>query len=112
MEANAPTNGSNDHLTYRGYQISVTAHQGPLKQWTAQISVSREGASINLDEPESIGPFWSTPQEAVRDGVERARYLLDRRDGVLDGRNPARPGATSADAPNASLPSRPSERNG
>jgi hypothetical protein len=46
---------------------------------------------VALDAPPDVGPYWATREEALRAGVERARHLLDLRDGrPLDQRNPAR----------------------
>jgi hypothetical protein len=77
-------------LEHRGYQVRVSAHRDELGSFKARLDIHRDGRRVDIDEPESIGPYWTTRQEAVRAGIERARYLLDRRDGLLQERNPAR----------------------
>jgi hypothetical protein len=80
-----------ERLEYRGYVVTVYTTRNDRDNWRAVIEVERDGHPMQLDEPEDVGPFWETREEAQRAGLERARYLLDRRDGVLDLRNPARP---------------------
>ncbi|MEI5995747.1 citramalate synthase [Paraburkholderia bengalensis] len=80
-----------ERLEYRGYHVSVYATRNDRDNWRAVIEVERDGHPVQLEETEDVGPFWQTREEAQRAGLERARYLLDRRDGVLDLRNPARP---------------------
>jgi hypothetical protein len=75
---------------YRGYIVTVQAMPNERNNWRAVIDVERDGHPVPLDAPESIGPFWETGEEACRAGLERARYLLDQRDGLPDRRNPAR----------------------
>jgi hypothetical protein len=77
-------------LEHRGYLIRVSAHRDELGSFKARLDIQRDGSRVDIDEPESIGPYWTTRQEAIRAGIERARYLLDRRDGLLQERNPAR----------------------
>lgn len=80
-----------EYFEYRGYNVTIYAKRNDRDNWRAVIDVERDGQPVQLDEPESIGPFWETREEAQRAGLERARYLLDQLDGVLDLRNPARP---------------------
>jgi hypothetical protein len=75
-------------LEHRGYHVRVSANRDELGSWKARLDISRNGSRIDIDEPESIGPYWTTRQEAIRAGIERARYLLDRRDGMTQGRRP------------------------
>jgi len=77
-------------LEHRGYLVRVIAHRDELGSYKARLDIRRDGSRVDIDEPESIGPYWTTRQEAIRAGVERARYLLDRRDGLPQERNPAR----------------------
>jgi hypothetical protein len=92
MNESFETSGSSERCEYRGYEINVDATRGERDQWMPSIQVTRDGEPVDIEAPESIGPYWSTREEAVRAGIERARYLLDRRDGTpLDARNPARP---------------------
>jgi hypothetical protein len=44
---------------------------------------------VELEALAGAGPFWSTPEEAVRAGIERAVYLLNNRDGLLTLVNPS-----------------------
>ncbi|WP_116141898.1 DUF6566 family protein [Trinickia diaoshuihuensis] len=88
------TLGSDDEFRcyeYRGYNVTVSAEQGEREQWLPNIEVTREGQPVELDAPEGTGPYWATRREALQAGLERARYLLDKRDRTpLDLRNPAR----------------------
>jgi hypothetical protein len=81
---------TDQQLEHRGYHVHVSANRDELGSWKARLDISRDGGRLDIDEPESIGPYWTTRQEAIRAGIERARYLLDRRDGLLQERNPAR----------------------
>jgi hypothetical protein len=75
---------------YRGYTITVDATQGDREQWAAIINIERDGTSVELNAPEPNGQYLATRREALQAGLERARYLLDKRDHILDLRNPAR----------------------
>ncbi|MEM5438611.1 DUF6566 family protein [Paraburkholderia diazotrophica] len=77
---------------YHGYTVTVGATSQDGENWLPAIDVERNGQRVDLDAPESAVPFWATRAEALRAGIERARYLLDRRDGLLDDRNPGRRG--------------------
>lgn len=80
-----------ERFVYRGYRVIVHTQRNERNSWLAVIDVERDGQPVQLEVPETVVPFWSTREEAQRAGIERARYLLDQRDGVLALRNPARP---------------------
>lgn len=91
MEKLFPSDGLSERYEHNGYMIVADATQGERGQWLARISVTRDGEPVQLEAPETVAPYWSTRQEAIRDGLERARHLLDLRDRTpLDMRNPAR----------------------
>ena len=85
-----PSDNETQHLEYRGYTIAVDAEQGEREQWTPCIDIERDGARVELDAPEPSGSSFATRREALQAGLERARHLLDKRDHILDLRNPAR----------------------
>lgn len=85
------TDGPAERYEHHGYTILVDATEDGPEQWMPRIEVSRDGQPVPLVAPESIDPFWATREEAIREGLERARFLLDRRDeALLELRNPAR----------------------
>jgi hypothetical protein len=91
MEKLFPPDGSAERYEHNGYMIVAEATQVERGQWLPRISVTRDGEPVPLEAPETVGPYWATREEAIRDGLERARHLLDLRDRVpLDARNPAR----------------------
>jgi hypothetical protein len=79
-----------ERLNHRGYDIVARPERNERGNWSASVEVTRDGARVALPEAEPTGPYWQTPQEALRAGVERAQYLLDRQDGLLERANPAR----------------------
>jgi hypothetical protein len=86
-----PSDDETQRFEYRGYTVTVDAKRGEREQWTPCIDVERGGQAVQLNPPESTGPYWATRREALQAGLERARDLLDKRDGIpLDLRNPAR----------------------
>jgi hypothetical protein len=80
-----------ERYEHNGYTITVEARSGERGQWYAVLNATRGDMPVALDAPPDVGPYWATREEALRAGVERARHLLDLRDGrPLDQRNPAR----------------------
>ncbi|HEY2022726.1 DUF6566 family protein [Paraburkholderia sp.] len=92
MDRLISTSDSAEQYQHGRYTVIADAIQGERGQWRPRIEVSADGEPVTLDAPDSIGPYWATRDEAIRAGLERARYLLDKRDGVIDGRNPGRRG--------------------
>jgi hypothetical protein len=66
------------HTTYRGVLISVTATQNERGAWLSHISAAREGQPLSLPHAEPPTPEWLTESEALRAGIERGRFLIDR----------------------------------
>jgi len=79
-----------EHYEYRGYTMLADATQNGGDQWLPQVQVMRDGQPVELDASESVSPYWATRAEAIRAGIEHARLWLDKRDGILNLRNPAR----------------------
>ncbi|MFM0436843.1 hypothetical protein PQQ84_10290 [Paraburkholderia strydomiana] len=59
-------------------QIVVSAKQNDRGAWVAQIGASVDGKPFALPDVEPVTPEWTTQAEALRDGVERGCYLVDR----------------------------------
>ncbi|SIT35926.1 conserved hypothetical protein [Paraburkholderia piptadeniae] len=86
---NPSTSSADDQWhEYHGYTVTVGATSRDGENWLPAIDVERDGRRVELDAPGSAVPYWATRAEALRAGIERARYLLDGRDGLLDERNP------------------------
>ncbi|MBC8745643.1 MULTISPECIES: DUF6566 family protein [Paraburkholderia] len=70
------------HDAHRGALITVTAHQNARDAWIADVSISCEGRPMalpaGLANAEPVTPEWLTEAEALRAGIERGRYLIDR----------------------------------
>nr|WP_249172420.1 DUF6566 family protein [Burkholderia dolosa] len=64
---------------YRGHEIRVWARRNERGAWCDEVQVYVDGARIELYVPETTGPEWLTEDEALRAGVERGRYLVDKR---------------------------------
>ncbi|KAB0655581.1 hypothetical protein LGM71_26430 [Burkholderia sp. AU33545] len=64
---------------YRGHEIRVWARRNARGAWDDEVQVYVDGARIELSVPEPAGPEWKTEDEALRAGVERGRYLVDKR---------------------------------
>lgn len=62
---------------YRGHEIRVRATRNARGGWTPEIAMFRNGPLIEPPLPETVEPEWLTEQEAVRDGIERARFFID-----------------------------------
>ncbi|BAN26230.1 DUF6566 family protein [Caballeronia insecticola] len=60
---------------YAGYQISVATRRNERGAWVADLDVQRDGKSP-FAWPETVQPEWSTANEALRDGIERARRVI------------------------------------
>ncbi|SAL04003.1 DUF6566 family protein [Caballeronia ptereochthonis] len=60
---------------FAGYEISVTTRRNERGAWVADLDVRRDGQS-RFDWPETVQPEWRTADEAVRDGIERARRVI------------------------------------
>jgi hypothetical protein len=77
------------HTTYRGVLISVTATQNERGAWLAQISAAREGQPLALPQAEPPTAEWLTESEALRAGIERGRFLIDRSAPPADSLDPS-----------------------
>ncbi|KVL28553.1 DUF6566 family protein [Burkholderia sp. MSMB1835] len=64
---------------YRGHEILVWARPNERGAWRDEVQVYAAGARIELAVSEAAGPEWLTEVEALRAGVERGRYLVDKR---------------------------------
>ncbi|WP_396333022.1 DUF6566 family protein [Burkholderia anthina] len=64
---------------YRGHEIRVWARRNARGAWGDEVQVYVDGARIELHVPRSTPPEWPTEDEALRAGVERGRYLVDKR---------------------------------
>ncbi|EGD03353.1 hypothetical protein B1M_16820 [Burkholderia sp. TJI49] len=64
---------------YRGHEIHVWARRNAGGAWRDEVQVYVDGARIELTVPAADGPDWMTEDEALRAGVERGRYLIDKR---------------------------------
>ncbi|HEX4567186.1 MAG TPA: DUF6566 family protein [Vicinamibacterales bacterium] len=52
------------------------AAQRVRRVYVADLKVSRDGRSLIDVWPETVQPEWRTPEQAIRDGVERARRAI------------------------------------
>ncbi|MDR5740415.1 MULTISPECIES: DUF6566 family protein [unclassified Caballeronia] len=68
----------NERFSFDGYDVTVTAEQVSTGDWTSRIEAFRDNQPVALPDVETLGPNWSTSDEAVRAGVEQARRLIDR----------------------------------
>ncbi|WP_322025495.1 DUF6566 family protein [Burkholderia sp. BCC1977] len=64
---------------YRGHEIRVWARRNARGAWGDEVQVYVDGTRIEQDVPEPAGPEWPTEDEALRAGIERGRYLVDKR---------------------------------
>ncbi|UVE70452.1 hypothetical protein L2Y90_32035 (plasmid) [Burkholderia pyrrocinia] len=64
---------------YRCHEIRVWAWRNDSGAWRDEVQVYVGGARIELVEPAPAGAEWLTENEALRAGVERGRYLIDKR---------------------------------
>jgi hypothetical protein len=65
-------------VTHRGVDIVVSAKQNDRGAWVARIDASVDGKPFALPDAEPVTPEWTTHAEALRDGVERGCYLVER----------------------------------
>ncbi|SAK81141.1 hypothetical protein AWB78_03893 [Caballeronia calidae] len=61
---------------YAGFEISVATRRNERGAWVADVNVSRDGQAAFAPWPETVQPEWRTADEAVRDGIERARRMI------------------------------------
>ncbi|KXU82143.1 hypothetical protein CI15_31675 [Paraburkholderia monticola] len=66
-----------DH--FAGFDIAVVTRREERGAYVAEIEVSRGGRKLIDAWPQTVQPEWLTPEEAIRDGLERARCLIRRR---------------------------------
>ncbi len=62
---------------YRGHEIRVRATCNARGGWTPEIVTFCNGLLIEPPLQETVEPEWLTEQEAVREGIERARFFVD-----------------------------------
>ena len=65
-------------VTHRGVDLVVSTRQNERGAWVPEIAASRNGAPFALPAVETVTPEWATQAEALRDGVERGCYLVER----------------------------------
>ncbi len=70
--------GGTMRLTHRGIDVTVSARQNSRGAWVDVIVASQAGKPYALPDVEPINPEWLTRDEALRAGVERGCYLIDR----------------------------------
>lgn len=63
---------------YAGFEISVVTRHNERGAWVADLIVSRDGHSQFDAWPETVQPEWRTADEAIRDGIERARRVIQQ----------------------------------
>jgi hypothetical protein len=66
-------------LDHRGYEIVVQPERNELGAWHAKVSVRHAVDKFAQFRPETVQPEWLTEAEAVRDGIEWATQLIDRK---------------------------------
>lgn len=64
-------------LDYLGHQVTVTAEQNLRGAWVPKITITVDGRHVSFDIPQDTTPEWLTQHEALRAGIERARYLIE-----------------------------------
>ncbi|SAK97584.1 hypothetical protein AWB79_07488 [Caballeronia hypogeia] len=69
---------------YAGFEISVATRRNERGAWIADLSVSRDGKPAFEPWTETVQPEWRTCDEAVRDGLERARRVIRQHAGGGD----------------------------
>ncbi|WP_118183940.1 DUF6566 family protein [Paraburkholderia phosphatilytica] len=75
------TPGEAQHIgqfDYRGHAVTVTAWQNSEGAWIPHVHIHSHRTDAVLPDDHPIVPEWATREEAVRDGVERARVRIDR----------------------------------
>ncbi|CAB3695858.1 DUF6566 family protein [Paraburkholderia rhynchosiae] len=65
-------------VMHRGVDIVVSAKQNDRGAWIPEIAASVDGKPFALPAVETVTPEWTTQAEALRDGVERGCYLVER----------------------------------
>ncbi|MDR5780718.1 hypothetical protein QCE63_14945 [Caballeronia sp. LZ065] len=60
---------------YAGHEISIATRRNERGAWIADLTVRHDGKS-SFTWPETVQPEWRTSDEAVRDGIERARRMI------------------------------------
>ncbi|MCA8276654.1 hypothetical protein LGN17_29665 [Burkholderia sp. AU30280] len=63
---------------YRGHEIRVWARRNDSGTWRGEVQVYVGDERRELLVPAADGPDWMTESEALRAGVERGRYLVDK----------------------------------
>ena len=66
-----------DH--FAGFDISVVTRRDVRGAYVAELEVSRDGRKLIDTWPQTVQPEWLTPEEAIRDALERARCVIRRR---------------------------------
>lgn len=78
--------GASDHgaavLDYLDHHVRVTAQRNARGAWVPQVQITRDRDPVQFDMPQEATPEWLTADEAVRAGLERARLLIERRQGA------------------------------
>lgn len=64
---------------YRGHEIRVWARRNDHGAWRDEVQVYVGGERVELGTPAAARPDWLTESEALLAGVERGRYLIDKR---------------------------------
>jgi hypothetical protein len=65
-------------VTHRGVDLVVSASQNDRGAWLPEIAASQDGKPFALADVGTVTPEWTTQAEALRDGVERGCYLVER----------------------------------
>lgn len=64
---------------YRGHEIRVWARRNDRGAWRDEVQVYVGGDRIELGTPAAARSDWPTESEALLAGIERGRYLIDKR---------------------------------
>jgi hypothetical protein len=72
-----------------GVLITVTARQNERGAWLTDISAALDGQPLTLRTAQPLTPEWLTQAEALRAGVARGRFLVDRSMASADSPNPS-----------------------
>jgi hypothetical protein len=62
-----------------GFEIMVRAERNSRNAWIAHVEVRRDAQSLINGGQGTVQPEWLTAEEAVRDGIDWARRMINQR---------------------------------
>lgn len=65
-------------VAHANYLLSASASQNARGAWVTKIEISKDGAPVPFPDVETVQPEWLTCEEALRDGIEQARFFVDK----------------------------------